>query len=73
VLPVCTHSDPARQWGVLEELAPALTRLLPAGQATSLVRMFEQDVNRNRWRDVARQSLRLGGAVWQAWLERRLG
>jgi predicted GTPase len=73
VLPVCAQQEPTRQWGVVEELAPALTRLLPAGQATSLVRMFEQDVNRNRWRDVGRQSLRLGGEVWQAWVERRLG
>jgi len=73
VLPVCAQQDPTRQWGVVEELAPALTRLLPAGQATSLVRMFEQDVNHNRWRDVGRQSLRLGGEVWQAWVERRLG
>jgi predicted GTPase len=72
VVPVCAHTDPARQWGVLEELAPALTLLLPAGQATSLVRMFEQDVNRNRWRDVARQTMRLGGEVWRAWVHRRL-
>lgn len=72
VIPVCTHGDPKRQWGVWEELAPALTRLLPDAQATCLLRLFDQDQQGHWWRDLRHQTQRLGSELWNAWVERRL-
>lgn len=72
VIPVCTHQDPRRQWGVWEELAPALTRLLPDAQATCLLRLFEQDQEGRWWRDLRNQTQRLGSELWNVWIERRL-
>lgn len=71
VVPVCAHADPERQWGVVEELAPTLAGLLHQAQATALVRMFEQDRNQGRWRELAGQMQQLGAECWRIWKQRR--
>ena len=72
VVPVCSQNDPRRQWGVCEELAPVLTRLLPAAQATCLLRLFEKDQTGHWWSDLRRQTCGLGSELWNIWIESRL-
>jgi predicted GTPase len=72
VVPVCSQNDPQRQWGICEELAPVLTRLLPDAQATCLLRLFEKEQTGHWWSDLRRQTRGLGSELWKTWIESRM-
>ena len=72
VAPVCTDERPERAWGVLEEVVPALTMLLPDAQSMALLRAFEQELDRDRFKIVLKQFQRLGSSLWRAWVDQRL-
>lgn len=72
ILPVCADHDPERAWGVLEELAPALTRVLGDAQSAALLRAFERKLDDDRWKVVLQQARRFGSELWRAWVDQRL-
>lgn len=72
VVPVCSDSRPERTWGILEELVPALTLVLDEAQSASLLRAFEQELDRGKLKTLLKQIQRCGSDLFRAWVEERL-
>jgi predicted GTPase len=72
VVPVCSHSDAARTWGIVEELLPALLEVLEEACSVSLLRAFEKRLDRHRWRMLLKQMGRSGRDLLRAWIDERL-
>jgi predicted GTPase len=72
VIPVCTHADPKRVWGVLEEVIPAVTMLLSEAQSVALLRAFEHDLDYNRFKLLLTQVRRFSHGVVKSWIEQRM-
>ncbi|MBL8852376.1 MAG: 50S ribosome-binding GTPase [Planctomycetaceae bacterium] len=69
VIPVCTSGDPARNWGVAENLLPALSTILRDAQSTSLLRLFQESL-RGTWRQALAELKQTGSALFQYWRNR---
>jgi uncharacterized protein len=72
VLPVCSHDDPKRTWGIAEQLLPALVDVLDDAHSVALLRAYEQQLDRGRWKRLLKQASRSGRQLLQAWIDERL-
>jgi len=70
VVPVCSADQPARQWGIQEALVPALANLLSDAQATSLLRMFESEMQSTKWRKLLQDVKQTGWTLFEYWRNR---
>ncbi|KAA1259298.1 tRNA modification GTPase MnmE [Rubripirellula obstinata] len=61
------------EWGVAEHLLPLLIQNLDDGRAVSIVRIFENEVDSNRFKKVMKQAKRFAGDAFQTWFDQRLG
>lgn len=69
VIPVCSTQDPARQWGVTDQLLPALSHILRDAQSTSLLRLFQESLQGTWWQTL--QELKQTGlSLFQYWRNR---
>jgi predicted GTPase len=71
VVPVCSCDQPARQWGIQEALIPALANLLTDAQATSLLRMFESELQTTHWRKLLHDVKQTGWTLIEYWRNRQ--
>lgn len=67
LVPVCTASESARQWGVTEVLLPALAGSLREAQTTSLLRLFEKSLDPRSWRQTLQDLKQTGLALFRYW------
>lgn len=67
IVPVCTAEDESRQWGVTEEVLPALANLLTDAQATSLLRLFNAELNQSNWRRIVGDLKQTGRSLLEYW------
>lgn len=72
IIPVCSEDQSQRGWGVLEELLPAIVQQLDDVRSVALLRAFENQLDRGRWKHLAHQVKRSGRALLQAWIDERL-
>jgi hypothetical protein len=72
IVPVCADSRKERIWGILEELAPAMTAILTDAQSVALLRVFEKELDRDRLKMLLRQIRRSGSELLRCWIEERL-
>lgn len=62
-VPLCLASDSSRQWGLSEEVLPALIRLLQDAQSVATLRAFETRLDSNKMKAILRQLRSLGSSV----------
>lgn len=72
VIPVCSDARPERTWGIAEELIPALATLLEDARSVSLLRAYEERLDRDRWKILLKQVGRSGRQLLRAWIDERL-
>ncbi|MEZ6144920.1 MAG: GTPase [Planctomycetaceae bacterium] len=72
VVPVCTDAREERQWGVTEELLPVLAEVLEDAAAVSLLRAYESQLDRDRWRILLKQVASGSQQLVRAWIDERL-
>ena len=73
VTPVALDEDPAKSYGVREELLPTLVATLPDGRSTQLLRLYYEELDRERLRELFRQTLNVGRQLLQWYGEERWG
>jgi len=71
VAPVCSDADPKRQWGILENVMPALSSVLPGAQAAAILRAYERDLDKVKWWKLLEQVKQSGLVLGKIWLESR--
>ena len=71
-VPVCSDARSDRQWGVVEELLPALVELLDEVRSVALLRAYEESLDQRRWNTLLAQITRSGRQLLQAWIDERL-
>lgn len=69
VIPVCSAKDPARQWGVTEQLLPALSHILRDAQSTSLLRLFQESLQ-GTWKQTLQELKQTGLSLFHYWRNR---
>jgi predicted GTPase len=69
VVPVCSAKDHSRQWGISENLLPALAHILRDAQSTSLLRLFQESL-RGTWKQTVKELKQTGLALFQYWRAR---
>lgn len=69
---VCLRPPEKSTWGVAEDLVPQLMTHLDDGRRVSLVRIFENQVDRQKLRTLASQLKNLASDAFQAWLTARI-
>ncbi len=72
IVPVCSDGRDARAWGIVEELLPMLVSVLDAATSVALLRAYESQLDRHRWRMLLKQVARSGQEILRAWIEERL-
>lgn len=65
------HSTCTVGWGVTEKLLPLLIQNLGDGRSVSLVRIFENGVDADRFKKVATQIKSFAGGALRTWLDQR--
>jgi predicted GTPase len=70
IVPVCSDTLAGRAWGVTEELLPAIIGSLDDARAAALLKSFESQLNRDRWRILARQLKQGGRSLLDSLLDR---
>ncbi len=70
VVPVCTAAESERQWGVKETLFPVIVNALPEAKATSLLRLFENELKETNWRKVLQDVKQTGYELFRYWRNR---
>ena len=68
---VCLDEVPSKRWGMTQNLLPLLITNLDDGRCVSLIRAFENQVGKDRFRKVARQIKNLAGGSLRAWVDER--
>jgi len=71
-VPICSDDRENRTWGITEELLPALSEQLDDAHTASLLRAFEEQLDRERLQKVLQQLRRSGRALLNAWIDERL-
>lgn len=71
VVPACTDPRPDRQWGIVEEVMPALSSVLSDAQSAAILRAFEQELDRDKWWRLFDQVKQSGMILGRYWLEHR--
>ncbi|MBL8890417.1 MAG: GTPase domain-containing protein [Planctomycetaceae bacterium] len=69
IIPVCSAKDPARRWGVTEQLLPALSHILRDAQSTSLLRLFQESLQ-GTWKQTLQELKQTGLSLVQYWRNR---
>ena len=72
VVPVCSDERPDRTWGIVEHLLPSLATILSEAHAVALLRAYEAQLDRDRWRIVLKQVANSGKQMICAWIDERL-
>jgi predicted GTPase len=72
VVPACLSHEEGRQWGIVEEVIPAVVSLLDEAATVALLRSYEKRLDADRWKALAGQLARTGKQFVQTWLEERL-
>lgn len=72
IVPICTSDDPARQYGVGEELLPALTDQLDEGRAAALLKSYHAWLNEDKLQRLLKQVAASGKSLLKWWIEERL-
>lgn len=72
VVPVCSDDRPGRTWGIVENLLPVLATVLSEAHAVSLLRAYEAQLDRDRWRIVLKQVASSGKQLIRTWIDERL-
>jgi predicted GTPase len=72
VVPVCTHEDNRRNWGVVSHLLPAIAGLLDQARSVSVLAAFEKALSRDRLKHLLRQAATSGRQLVKVWLEERV-
>jgi uncharacterized protein len=65
-IPVCADIEHERQWGISEQLLPAISRHLDAARASSLLRGLHVDYDKNRMRQVVGQVYEAGRKLFDS-------
>lgn len=73
VIPVALAEQPTSADGVREDLLPALVASLPEGRAAQLLRLYYEELDRERLRELGRQALAAGRQLLQWYREERWG
>jgi predicted GTPase len=68
VVPVCTAAEPSRRWGIVDELLPELTLMLDDAHAASLLRAFEERLDKRPWAVLLQQLKRGSSELIQSWV-----
>ncbi|MEX2287148.1 MAG: GTPase [Planctomycetaceae bacterium] len=71
LVPVCAGGRGELAWGTHEELIPALTAILSDAQAVALLRAFEKELDRDKFKILLTQIRRTGSELLRFWLEER--
>ena len=66
---VCLRPSDQSNWGVTEDLVPQLMTHLDDGRRVSLIRIFENHVDRQQFRTLVSQVKNLASDAFQAWLK----
>jgi uncharacterized protein len=72
VIPICSHDDPQRTWGVSDQLLPVLVEKLDDAHSVALLRAYEKQLDTGRWKRLLKQATRSGRQLLQAWIDERL-
>lgn len=72
VVPVCSHEDPQRTWGVADQLLPALVDVLDDAHSVALLRAYEKQLDAGRWKRLLQQAKQSGRQLLQSWIDERL-
>ena len=65
-------TDRNATWGIVENLLPVLAAILSEAQAVALLRAYEAQLDRDRWRIVLKQVASSGKQMIRAWIDERL-